>query len=177
MNTQPTKAHEKDMNYSALCPAVYQDGICSQCGGMTVELAIQYLLTPGTKFSGADWKYGFCHKLYVTPLRPVGKGHLKFMTAHLADADDETLARFSELSKAVFGITWARGEKGIHFSCPRSTGFHGFQRFGEIDENGKPNHLDGFDTPHILKILDAKPEPEKAETFEPAVLQALPAGA
>src|ERR1051326_7382781 len=43
---------------------------CSHCGSLSVEDAIKFLQTPGTQFSGSDWKYGWPHKFYIEVPNP-----------------------------------------------------------------------------------------------------------
>lgn len=68
------------------------------------------------------------------------KLHLKFYNVHLSDATDEELKEFSELSASSFGIAWSRDEKGIKYSAPRTNSFYGFQRAGQVGEDGRPVH-------------------------------------
>lgn len=146
--SNPIHAHDRDPNAANLVPASYNArGVCDRCGSMTVEKAIELLQTPGTRFSGSDWTPGWPHKFYI--------GGGKFYNIHLKDADDATLAQFAALSRVVFGIDWTRDDKGIRFTCPKSTGFHGFQRFGEIDSDGTPHHEDGYDSiqPCVIPLV------------------------
>ena len=155
-----TKAHMNDPGEASTIPAKYtEDWICDRCGSMTVEFAILYLQTPGTKFSGSDWKYGFPAKFYISPVQSMyGRAHTKFLTVHLRDADDDTFKKFADLSREIFGITWHRNEAGaIGFNCPQPGGHHGFQRFGEIDSDGTPFHMDGYDSAAIAQILNPAP--------------------
>jgi hypothetical protein len=43
---------------------------CQYDGSITVADAIQLLKTPGTHFSGSDWKYGWPHKFYIDAPNP-----------------------------------------------------------------------------------------------------------
>jgi hypothetical protein len=57
------------------CSGTYRDGEagtkhCSYCGSISVADAIRFLKTPGTRFSGADQKYGWPHKVYIEPPNP-----------------------------------------------------------------------------------------------------------
>lgn len=76
---------------------------CSYCGSVTVATAIQLLQTPGTQYSGADWKYGYPHKFYLTA--PDGQ-HYKFYTVHLQDSTPEEVESFNEVSTKWLGVTW-----------------------------------------------------------------------
>lgn len=108
---------------------------CGYCGSMSVDAVIKALKTPRTRFSGADWKYGWPHKFYIDAF----PGFTKFYNSHLEHATDEQLAEFSELSKACLGIEWSRhfpGHEGklTFFTVP------GRQWWGVIGPDGKPNH-------------------------------------
>lgn len=124
--------------------------------------------TPGVQFSGSDWKYGWPHKFYFEIPNPdadklveVGSesgtdengnryhrpimGHRKFLHAkfynvHLADASDEVVKEFGDLSAAVFGIRWQRKDGRIGYAAPKTDSFYGYQLFGEINAEGKPDH-------------------------------------
>ena len=136
---------------------------CMYCGSLRVEDAIRYLKQPGTRFSGADWKYGWPHKFYLEPVNPeadkevevggsyengvytptMGKRphlYFKFYNSHLKEATDEQLKEFSELSTRSFGIAWGRDEKGIFYRAPRTNSFYGWQLWGDIDAEGQPDH-------------------------------------
>jgi hypothetical protein len=86
---------------------------CSYCGSMRVSLAIELLKTPGTDYSGADWKYGWPHKFYI--------GGRKFYNNHLEDATPEELVEFSKLSEELLGISWDIGEKGVRWKAVPGT--------------------------------------------------------
>lgn len=99
------------------------DDTCSYCGSMTAAEAIRRLKTDGTRYSGADWKYGWPHKFYIE----TGSHPHKFYNAHLVDASDEEFTEFARLSKLLFDIEWTRDENGPHWrACP------GVQRYGVI---------------------------------------------
>lgn len=62
------RAHESSPRYGNAGPIFWRlDGTCSYCGSISVKRAIELLLTPGTHFSGTDWKYGWPHKFYIHP--------------------------------------------------------------------------------------------------------------
>lgn len=136
---------------------------CRYCGSIRVDDAIRYLKQPGTRFSGADWKYGWPHKFYLEPVNPdadkevqvgskyaneidtpiMGKRshlHFKFYNSHLKEATEEELTEFSELSRKAFGITWGRDDQGIFYRAPRTNSFYGWQLWGDINEQGQPDH-------------------------------------
>lgn len=102
-----------------------QDETCSYCGSMTAARAIELLKTPGTDYSGADWKYGWPHKFYL--------GQKKFYSTHLQDASPEEFAEFNALSDKLLGIKWSIDpEKGLGYYCVR-----GVQRYGVVGEESK----------------------------------------
>lgn len=118
------KAHWEDRN------GIVQ---CSYCGSLSPQEVIKLLKTPGTDFSGSDWKYGWPHKFYI--------GGKKFYNSHLEDMTDEEFKEFSALSQKIFGIEWMKNkEKGVGYRCPKTTGFYGYQRAGKIGEDGNPIH-------------------------------------
>ena len=94
---------------------------------LTIQEAIKKLQTPGTHFSGSDWKYGWPHKFYI--------GSDKFYNEELFSATPENFATFAELSKKYFGITWEirtkYGKRVLWYQCPETKSFYGFQLFGE----------------------------------------------
>lgn len=105
---------------------------CSYCGSLSPAEAVKLLKTPGTSFSGSDWKYGWPHKFYI--------GGTKFYNEHLVDADEATFVEFSDLSAKIFGITWNKHpEKGLGYKSPKG-GFYGYQRAGTIGQIGEPLH-------------------------------------
>jgi hypothetical protein len=148
------------------CDGTFRDGEagtrqCSHCNSISIADAIRLLKTPGTRFSGSDWKYGWPHKFYIEPLNPdadkiveVGAQydhgvrtpimgtrkflHFKFYNTHLTGATPEEFLEFSLLSEQVFGIRWDKDEKGIKYSCPRTKSFYGYQRSGRIGEDLVP---------------------------------------
>ena len=109
---------------------------CNFCGSLRVRDAIRLLQTPGTRFSGSDWKYGWPHKFYID-----NPGYYKFYTIHLRDANDTEFELFAKVSRETFGINWVRDEKGIQFQAPRSRNIGGWQLSGIIGPGGVP-HFD-----------------------------------
>lgn len=93
------------------------DGSCSYCGSMTVGEAILRLKTAGTRYSGADWKYGWPHKFYI---EAGGYPH-KFYNEHLDRATPEEFEEFAKLSKALLAIEWVRDEKGVGWKATPGT--------------------------------------------------------
>jgi hypothetical protein len=43
---------------------------CNYCGSLHPEDAVKFLKQAGTTFSGSDWKYGWPHKFYISPVNP-----------------------------------------------------------------------------------------------------------
>lgn len=109
---------------------------CDYCGSLTVEDVLTLLKTPGTKFSGSDWKYGYPHKFYLFE----GSHQAKFYTKHLTQATDEQLIEFDSLSRKTWGIAWKRGEHGAAYLAPSTTCLYGWQLDGSIGPNGVPQH-------------------------------------
>lgn len=109
---------------------------CEYCGSLSVKDAVELLKTPGTRFSGSDWKYGWPHKFYVDH----ASWHAKFYSAHLQKATDAELAAFSEASKACFGISWTRDAKGVAFRAPQTKSSYGWQLNGVVGADGVPVH-------------------------------------
>ncbi len=52
------------------CKASWVEGRCTCCGSISVTDAIKNLKTPGTRYTGTDWKYGWPHKFYICPPNP-----------------------------------------------------------------------------------------------------------
>jgi hypothetical protein len=122
---------------------VRKDGLrhCSYCGSITVDDAIRFLKTPGTHFSGSDWKYGWPHKFYIEPYGKDGKQlYLKFYNTHLVDEEDDMIIKWGIISKSCFGIGWTRDKEGTKFDYPAGDWPMGYQAWGEINSEGKPDH-------------------------------------
>lgn len=101
------------------------DDTCSYCGSMTTAKTIELLKTPGTNYSGADWKYGWPHKFYL--------GNKKFYNEHLLDASPEEFAEFNKISEVLMGIKWLLDDKGLGYVAVK-----GIQRWGVVgDEASK----------------------------------------
>ena len=111
---------------------VHIEDQCSYCGSISPLKVIELLKTPGTKFEGTDQKYGYPHKFYLNSY--------KFYTCHLSQLSDEELKEFSKLSEAAFGIEFVRDDKGIMFRQPQTNSFYGWQLWGVIGPDGKPDH-------------------------------------
>jgi DNA repair exonuclease SbcCD ATPase subunit len=111
---------------SNICPGAHwrEDRSCSYCGSLKVSDAISRLKTEGTRFSGADWKYGWPHKFYI--------GDKKFYNVHLADASDQEFQEFAELSKRYFQVVWEKSAEGISFKA-----ISGIQLAGTIGKAGE----------------------------------------
>src|ERR1022692_2598795 len=100
---------DSPFKYQSECDKVV-DGRCKYCGSMSPREAIRLMRTPGTEFSGADFKYGWPHKFYF--------GTLKFYNNHLEELTADEFREFAELSKAVFGVVWSKTDEGkIGWKC------------------------------------------------------------
>jgi hypothetical protein len=103
---------------------------------LSVAQAIAWLSTPGCKFSGADQKYGWPHKFYMTS--PTGEPG-KLRSESLASATPDELVRFAALSRTIFGVDWYRDPvKGLGYAQPQTSSFYGWQTFGTIGPDGEP---------------------------------------
>jgi hypothetical protein len=115
---------------------------CDYCGSIDIDEVIQAFKTPGTHWSGSDWKYGYPHKFYVDlavePYMAVkgstskwdellGKSvntlhepsrcttvHYKFYTDHLKEATEEQLREFNEVVSKVTGIIFEVHDEDFH---------------------------------------------------------------
>lgn len=110
------------------------DGCCSWCGSMSVEQAIRLLTTPGTRYSGSDWKYGWPHKFYIhrEGWKNSDDGPHKFYVTHLSDATHADFIQFCALSAKLLGVTFVRRMDG---SLRYSAVCQGFQTWGTV---GRP---------------------------------------
>ena len=115
------------------CDAVIEPGyICTFCGYIAPADAVKLLKTPGTTFECADWKYGGPHKYYLN-------GY-KFYLRHLNQLSDAELSEFSELSVAALNIEFVRNVKGTRIMSPEPNCAYGYQLWGVIGPDGKPDH-------------------------------------
>ena len=124
---------------------------CSYCGSITVADMLVAMRTPGTRFSGADWKYGWPHKFYLhIPCEPytrvVGStshgGEItdvqtaidtsrfhKFYSLHMIDATAEQFAEWSRVCSPLLGILFDIAPDGkLLWSAPRP----GYQTAGVV---------------------------------------------
>lgn len=102
-----------------------------------IDEAIKLLRTPGTYFSGSDWKYGFPHKFYV--------GHDKVYTKDLKLVPDEKVQEFSVLAQEFFGIEFYRQDKQLYWRCEwADCSAMGYQRAGHVGPDGKPIRNDDW---------------------------------
>ena len=117
-------------------------------GSLSVADVLKAFQTPGVRWSGSDWKYGWPHKLYVDiPCEPyrrcTSKGpgendlgysecrsdNCKFYTEHLLDATPEQLAEWNNIVKPIIKIGFEISEDGhLKYSAP----CHGWQGDGTI---------------------------------------------
>jgi hypothetical protein len=115
---------------------------CSYCGSLDVETVLQAFKTPGMKWGGTDWKYGWPHKFYIEipcePYRRIvgsssGPGEKreftwgesktrwhKFYSEHLIDATPEQLDRWNKDVQPLTGIRFVIGSEGdLRYSAIR----------------------------------------------------------
>lgn len=96
---------------------------CDYCGSIHPEDLMTLLQTGKARLSGADWKYGFPHKFYVSSSD--GCGHLgKFYTRHLIELSPVAFDAFAPVLSQACGIKWERDETGIKYAAP----YVGFQK-------------------------------------------------
>lgn len=116
------KVHQGDTRFLKE-PITYiqRDGVdtCSYCGSLSPKEAIDRLLDPESNGSGADWKYGWPHKFYLS----IGDRYGKFYSRHLYDADSSDLVGLSNLLASKLGIRFKITEKGLYYDAP----YHGYQ--------------------------------------------------
>lgn len=106
-----------------------EDGLlhCSYCGSLHPDEAVKLLKTPGTRYSGSDWKYSFPHKFYI--------GGGKFYVKHLPDAGPSAFEEFAKLSRELFGIGWEKRDGGIFWGAPHTSSPYGYQRWGAVGQS------------------------------------------
>lgn len=101
---------------------------CRFCGSISPRNLMTYLAA-GADLHGADWKYGWPHKFYISG-KGVPRGQVKWNNKHLLDLDDDTFAEFSEILMRYSGIYFARmkdnraGTVELGWRAP----YHGYQR-------------------------------------------------
>lgn len=64
----------------------------------------------------------------------------KFYTIHIKDATPEEFEEIRKISTKFFGIDWQINGDKLQYMAPRTSSFYGYQRAGEIKEDGEPNH-------------------------------------
>lgn len=123
---------------------------CSYCGSITIDDALKGLSTPGVRYSGCDWKYGWPHKFYLNlPCEPhrhcvsgtshMGKMsdlkyqtrttiHTNFYSEHLLDATPEQIKLWNEVAKPHLGIGFEIVNDKLHYSAP----YAGYQTGGVV---------------------------------------------
>ena len=107
---------------------------CTWCGSLTVVDATRLLNTPGERFSGSDWKYGYPHKFYL------GNAHNKFYTKHLSGATPDEFEAFAKAALKLLGIRFSVDEKGVKYIVDVSeltpgvevNRMYGFQAWGTV---------------------------------------------
>lgn len=124
---------------------------CSHCGSMTIDDAIKAFQTPGTRWSGSDWKYGWPHKFYIeVPCAPyrrctsrsadgqfgyseTSREFRKFYAVHFKDATPEQIAEWNSKVAPITGIEYhLEGDRLKYVAL-----YAGHQGWGEIDKDGK----------------------------------------
>ena len=111
------KVHEND--YSKAKYGDKEDGlaVCDYCGSMTPQDAIRILKEEHSNGSGADWKYGWPHKFYLTGANDKG---IKFYSNHLYDTTPEEFKELSDLIAKRLGIRFGMDERGLKYRAPYS---------------------------------------------------------
>jgi hypothetical protein len=126
---------------------------CEYCGSITVADFLAALQTPGTHYSGSDWKYGYPHKFYIEiPCEPyrttsctrsetidgqrvhtvewaerTTRNH-KFYTEHLLDATDDELAEWERIAAPLLGVRFFKNADGaLMYLAPR-----GYRASGDV---------------------------------------------
>lgn len=157
------KAHNQDSFASRFGVATWRDpeGIlddgyegrpyraCSYCGSIHPE-DLMAALAAGAKLRGADWKYGWPHKFYVSEIPnplvgqaiKIGSSYkdgvstpmmgiagpttwAKWYNEHLTDLDPETFAKLAAMLKEHCGIEFSIDpEKGLVYRAP----YAGYQK-------------------------------------------------
>ena len=139
---------------------IHDDETCPYCGSISLEKLIKLLQTPGTRFSGSDWKYGWPHKFYVDAVNTDPRivyacGYkvvdvdgmkvevpnmvqrrtinYKFYNAHLSFHSIEEISAFSMLSEKFFKIAFDKDNKGVKFKAISDT-----QMFGHVGNDLNP---------------------------------------
>ena len=116
---------------------------CSYCGSIHPDDLLT-AVGSGATLHGADWKYGWPHKLYVEDIpNPIagqtikigasnGKAlmgeasktaSMKWYNEHLEDLDDAEFKEVTDMLKEKTKIEFLRDEKGIKYKAP----FAGYQ--------------------------------------------------
>lgn len=120
---------------------------CSYCGSLSFEDALKAFQTPGMRWSGADWKYGWPHKFYLEiPCEPYEacisghyngetgeqsitramktSDHKKFYNEHLQDVSAEQLQQWNDIVGPITGVRfhWRDG-RFQYFAVPNRQGF------------------------------------------------------
>ncbi len=87
---------------------------CDYCGSMHPEDLLA-AVERGARLDGADWKYGWPHKFYVTG---GGIPHGKFYNVHLLDdLDDEARAKVIDVLWRHTGVRFGLVAGELHFDA------------------------------------------------------------
>lgn len=107
---------------------------------LSIQEAINLLKTPGTRFSGSDWKYGWPHKFYIGSSKVYNE---------LEGLDEKQLAEWSSFTDKFFGVTFIRVENKIMWRCSYPGGFYGYQRSGFVGQDGEPVRDDSWNLDYL----------------------------
>jgi hypothetical protein len=113
------------------------DGTCDYCGSLSVTQLIEALNTPGTHYSGTDWKYGWPHKFYIQPMNPETQKTTfgKFYNVHLkGNIGEEIFQQASSLIWKNLHILFVLDDQGLRYSAPSCNEFYGYQTWGVIGQ-------------------------------------------
>ncbi len=107
---------------------------CTFCGSLSVADVLAVLQLPGTRYSGADWKYGWPHKFSIEPAcEPyracvsAGPGpkdfgytekknhYAKFYSNHLRDASTEQMSLWESIAVPLLGIHFDLQGQRLHW--------------------------------------------------------------
>jgi hypothetical protein len=127
-STQPS-CHDDAFPPNLLRSWAERDGLrwCSYCGSLHPEDLCNGLEQGRFKLGGADWKYGWPHKFYVSPVGNPGGYVGKFYNEHLTDQgfSGDELRRTLDLLLEHSGIEFQRSQGGeLHYIAP----YRGYQR-------------------------------------------------
>lgn len=125
---------------------------CSYCGSITVADVLKAFQTPGVRWSGSDWKYGWPHKFYISiPCEPYtacvgarsGGGRPteydygerrydehKFYAEHMVDATPEQIEEWKRVVEPITGVRYEVEGRDLRYFA-RGRGWQGHGVIGE----------------------------------------------